>query len=156
MFRTHFQVEWSLSLWVKGHITVKMVREAHERAAEGKPLKIVFPRKKNSKGLVTNAYAAFNASEWNLKTTAFLKSIMSLDSEDMKTIMDLSRDLLRSSNKQSKEQDGDTEDARGCIVETTYNSSEIETDESGDEKAVPGWDGPEEDTRSGPLPCETS
>lgn len=68
--------------------------------------------------------------------------------------MDLSRKLVRVRNNQGNEQDGETEDSRGRIVETTYNSSEIETDESGDEKpVVPGWGDPEEeDSRSGPGP----
>lgn len=146
------QVEWSLALWVKGYITVEMVRKAQELgASKGKAPKITFPKKKNAKGAMTNAYAAFNAGNWSTKTLSYLKSVMSLESDDLRTIMDLSRKLARTHNNQSKDQDGDTEDSRGCIVETTYNSSEIETDESGDEKVVvPGWGDPEEeDSRLG-------
>lgn len=145
-------MEWSLTLWVKGHITVKMVREAQEQAAvKGKAPKITFPKKKTAKGTETNAYAAFNAGDWSVQTLSFLKSVMALESDDLRTIMDLSRKLARTNNNQTKDQDGDTEDSRGRIVETTFNSSEIETDESGDEKAiVPGWGDPEEeDSRSG-------
>lgn len=145
-------MEWSLVLWVKGYIKVEMIRNAQQEAAKGKMPKIDFPKKKNARGVETTAYMVFNASDWSLKTASYLKSITALKVDDMRTIIDLSRALTKNCKTQNKEQDEDADDSRGCIVETTYNSSEIETDESGDERAVPGWGDPEEedDSRSGP------
>lgn len=103
---------------------------------------------------MTLSYKAFNAGEWSLRTDAFLISVMALETDDMRSIVDLSRELVRNRNNRSTEQDEDAEDSRGHIAETTYNSSEIETDDSGDEKDIPGWGGPKEEnnSRSGGAP----
>ncbi len=99
--------------------------------------KIEFSLKKNRRGFKTTVYVAFGANDWNDKTLQYLKSVKSLDSDEVREIMELSRALVKSRDNCGTELDQDDEDSQGCLVETTFSSSEMESDHSGDEK--PGW-----------------
>ncbi len=92
----------------------------------------------------------FGANDWNDKTLQYLKSVNSLDSNEVREIMELSHGLVKSRDNPGAEVDQDDKDSQGCLIETTFSSSEIESDHSGDE--MPGWGYPEgkgKDLRSG-------
>lgn len=87
------------------------------------------------------SYVAFSANDWNDKTLQYLKSVNSLETDEVREIMELSRGLVKSRDNRGTEHDQDDEDSQGCLIETTFSSSEIESDHSGDE--IPGWGIPE-------------
>ncbi len=128
-------------LWARGYITVEKIRAAEKKVVKGKMPKIEFSPKKNRRGFKMTSYVAFSANDWNDKTLQYLKSVNSLETDEVREIMELSRGLVKSRDNRGTEHDQDDEDSQGCLIETTFSSSEIESDHSGDE--IPGWGIPE-------------
>ncbi len=74
-------------------------------------LKIKFSPKKNKRGFETTAYVAFSANDWNDKTLQYLKSVNSLDSNEVREIMELSCGLVKSRDNHGAEVNQDDEDS---------------------------------------------
>ena len=75
----------ALMLWKDGAITISAVQDACGTHCSIK----LKARENKSTGKKTTAYAAFSGTHWKDNTNRFLKSVMTLSTEDMETITDL-------------------------------------------------------------------
>lgn len=116
---------------------MEKVRQAEQKVSKSRTLSITYSPKKNDRGGETTFHTAFAAGAWNIKTLKFLNSVNKLSSDEMQTIMDLSRSILKEND--SQELDDDDDDPRGNLQQRTFNESEIESICSDDEN-MPGWD----------------
>ena len=133
-------MEWSLTLWIKGYITVKKVRDAEAKGSKSRTLSVFYTPKKNGRGSGSKFHTAFNAGAWNLKTLNFLVSANGLSRDQMQVIIDLSRDILKANDNCLDELENENNnDPRARLQERTFNDSEIESVCSDDED-MPGWD----------------
>ena len=77
----------ALMLWKDGVITISAVQDARGTRCSIK----LKARENKITGKKTTAYAAFSGTHWKDNTNKFLKSVMTLSTEDMDTITDLAK-----------------------------------------------------------------
>ena len=77
----------ALMLWKDGAITVSAVQDACGIRCSIK----LKARENKITGKKTTAYAAFSGTHWKDDTNKFLKSVITLSTEDMDTITDLAK-----------------------------------------------------------------
>jgi len=130
----------ALMLWKDRAITVSAVQEA---CGAGCSIKLKAKENKST-GKKTTAYAAFSGTHWKDDTNTFLKSVMTLSTEDMDTITDLAKiaakRVMKTEEKASTLTVNDDDDDDDIILCNGSESSESSTHEDGVSAAqIPQW-----------------
>jgi hypothetical protein len=80
-------MKYALLLWRDRVISVDMVQDIH---GAGRPIKLKSKANKSS-GKKISGYTTFSGTYWKDETNRFLKSIMTLNTEDMDEIIGLAK-----------------------------------------------------------------
>ena len=132
------QMKCALMHWKDGVITIGAIQDAHGTCCSIK-LKV---RKNKSTGKKMTGYAAFSGTHWKDDTKRFLKSIMTISTEDMDAITDLVKEAAqRAMNMEGRASamhvDGDDKN-EGIIL---CNGSKSSEDKDEATAQVPRWKG---------------
>ncbi len=126
----------ALMLWKEGAITVGAVQDARGTRCSIK----LKARENKSTGKKTTGYAAFSGTHWKDDTKRFLKSVMTLSTEDMDAITNLAKAAAQRVTKaegrasaMNVDDDDDDDDVILC------NGSESSEDEDEATAHVPRW-----------------
>ena len=134
------QMKRALMLWKDREITVSAVQDARGGRRSIK----LKGRANKSTGRETTAYAAFSGTHWKDDTNKFLKSVMTLSTEDMDVITDLAKTaakkVMKVEGKASTLTIDDDDNDADVILCNGSESSEHSTREDGDGATrVPRW-----------------
>ena len=130
----------ALMLWKDGEITIGAVQEARGARCSIK----LKARENKSTGKKTTAYAAFSGTHWKEETNKFLKSVMTLSTEDMDVITDLAKTAAKKAMKMEDKASaltvGDDDDDGDIVLCNGSESSESSGQEDAvGEARVPRW-----------------
>ena len=126
----------ALMHWKEGAITIGAIQDARGTRSSIK----LKARENKSTGKKTTGYAAFSGTHWKDDTKRFLKSIMTLSTEDMDAITDLAKEaaqrVTNTEGRASATNVDDDDEEEGIILR---NGSESSEDEDEAAAQVPQW-----------------
>ena len=128
----------ALMHWKDGVITIGAIQDTRGTRCSIK----LKARENKSTGKKMTGYAAFSGTHWKDDTNQFLKSIMTISTEDMDAITDLAKEAAqRATNMEGRASAmhvDDDDEAEGDILR---NGSESSEDEDEAAAQVPQWKG---------------